>query len=372
MAVFISYNSRDGDAIPRELKSQLDKALGDCTFVDRDSIKPGAEWLRNIEQALSRARVFFLVVGPQFFSEEQRARLAAEDSVIRKELETARNNPACRIIPAYFDCEPPHRTERPWPDGLSWLGDLQWTELRQDRLALDLQVISAEICRELARGAIERLLPHAGAVDLTLAIETSTPEVVNAMVVALRNGVPQNAQVERQLVLLQKIKMKGFDVQLEHALSGTGDFAGIQPWLRATSVLVHVASNPARGRIAGLEVLDHVLRRKVADDRRGIDRRLETYVSIALLRLRERLDGQHLDAPAMLQAFFDSIRRLPPPQRQRLDSAILALNRWGFATDPGDKEPLLGRGPLPLVVRLVERRRPGPRGRHRGRHRRRG
>lgn len=368
MAVFISYNSRDSDAIPRGLKRQLDARLGECTFFDRASIKPGAEWKGSIESALERAQVLFLVAGPRFFDDEQMQRLGDDASVIRRELEAARQKSECTIIPAYFDCEPPHRSGRPWPSGMDWLGDLQWVEIRRDRLDLDLAMICGDVCRILADHTTARLRAHSGPITLIAVVESSSTEVLEATMSILGDTSPSEARLRRHLLILRAIKMETFDSEVSAAIHSSGMFAGIDVWLRSVYVLRYAVMNAPGGRITGIEVLDYELRKHSSPQEgsaprsnlHAIDQLLLVYLSIVVRRLREKLEQTNLDAPAMLHDYFRRVHQIDPLRRQPLDSAIVVLNRWGIALDTRDVEPFHGRGRLAAAVRIVERRGRGP------------
>lgn len=372
MAVFISYNSRDSDAIPRELKRQLDARLGECTFFDRASIKPGAEWKGSIESALERAQVLFLVAGPRFFDDEQVQRLGDDASVIRRELEAARQKTKCTIIPTYFDCEPPHRSGRPWPPGMNWLGDLQWVEIRKDRVDLDLANICNDVCRVLADHATKRLRTHSGATSLISVAESSSPEVLEATKSILGDTSPDEARLRKHLALLREIKIGNFDSDVSTAIQSSGMFAGIDVWLRSVYVLRSAAMNIPKGRIAGIEVLDYEMREQSSlkkgpaprSNLHAADQLLMVYLSIVLRRSRERLEQTNLGAPGMLSDYFTRIHKIDSPSRQPLDSAIVVLNRWGIALDARDIQPFHGRGRLTAAVQIVERR---GRGTQRGR-----
>lgn len=383
MAVFISYNSRDNDAIPRGLKRQLDAKIGECTFFDRASIKPGAEWKGSIEAALERAQVLFLVAGPRFFDDEQMQRLTDDASVIRRELEAARQKAKCTIIPAYFDCEPPHRSGKSWPAGMHWLGDLQWVEIRKDRLDLDLTEICNDICRLVADKTTSRLRTHSGAVSLISVVESASPEVLEATKAILGVNSPGEARLRKHLLLLREIKIGNFEWDVSTAIQSSGIFTGVDVWLSAIYVLRYAAMNTSRGRIPGIESLDYELRKQSnAETGRApqsalhaADQLLMNYLSIVVRRLRERSEQTNLDAPTMLHDYFARVHRIDSLGRQPLDSAIVVLNRWGIAFDPRDVQPFLGRGRLGAAVRIVERhghspkkgRRPSSGRRRRGR-----
>lgn len=369
VAVFISYNSRDSDVIPRELKRQLDAKLGDCTFFDRASIKPGSEWKGSIESALEQAQVLFLVAGPRFFDDEQMQRLTDDASVIRRELEAARQKSRCVIIPAYFECEPPHRSGRPWPPGMGWLGDLQWVEIRQDRLDLDLAKICSDVCRILADHTTAKLKTHSGPITLISVVESCSPEVLEATMSILGDNSPNGSRLRKQLLLLREIRIGNFTSEVSTAIQSSGTLTGIDVWLRSVYVLRYAASNTLSGRIAGIEDLDYELRKHSAppkglapqSDLHAADQQLLVYLSIVVRRLREKLEQTNLDAPAMLHDYFTRVHRINPLRRQPLDSAIVVLNRWGIALDPRDVQPFQGRGRLAAAVRFVERRGRAPR-----------
>jgi hypothetical protein len=382
VAVFISYNSKDSDVVPAELKRQLDAKLGDCTFFDRASIKPGSEWKKSIESGLERALVAVVVAGPHFFDEREMERLSDSESVIRQELETARLKQDCEIVPVFFECLPPHRSDKSWPDDLAWMGDLQWTEIKRDRLKTDVAVLAQGVCHILANKSVAKLEEHSGPVSLISVVDSVTPEVINAITATLGQSSADEVRLKKSLQLLEQMKTGNLDSRISDAIKSSGSFAGIDLWLRAAYLLRCAAHNNLNERIADIEAFDHKLRplaEAVPGEARGsflrfADRKLEEYLSIVVRRLRERLETTCLDAPLKLENYFAEIRDIDQQSFRRLDRAIVILNRWGIAIDPSDVEPFLGRGRLRDVIQRPRGDERGPqraRGRRRGRRNRR-
>lgn len=369
MAVFISYNSKDGSVVPAELKRQLDAKLGDCTFFDRASIKPGSEWRKSIALGLERAHVMVLVAGPHFFDEEQMKRLSDPASVIRHELKTARLKRNCEIVPVFFECQPPHRSDKSWPQDLAWLGALQWIEIKRDRLKIDVSHVFDGVCHILANSTVAKLREHQGSVNLISVVDSASPEVIRAIMATLGGGSARDTRLKNSLHLVEQLKTGNLDSDISDAIQSSGSFAGIDLWLRAAYVLRCAANNNLNERIAGIEAFDHALRPPVdvmpgqvrGDFLRFADQKLVEYLSIVVRRLRERLEKTYLDAPPKLEKYFAEIRNIDQRSLRPLDRAIVILNRWGIAIDSSDVEPFQGRGLLREVIRRPRGHGRGPR-----------
>jgi hypothetical protein len=105
--VFISY-SRHDEALVKPLAAFLGPAADDAVFLDITSIKAGAVWAAEIEDAIRDARVFYLC----WCCEAEKSRFVAH------EIETALVSGEKRMVPVLF-CSarlPSILTDRQWID----------------------------------------------------------------------------------------------------------------------------------------------------------------------------------------------------------------------------------------------------------------
>lgn len=70
--IFISYRRSDGSGYAHALQAQLERRLGpDKLFIDVDSIKPGQDFVEEIEKALDSSSVLLVLIGKRWFQPER-------------------------------------------------------------------------------------------------------------------------------------------------------------------------------------------------------------------------------------------------------------------------------------------------------------
>ncbi len=103
--VFISYRRQDSSgfarAIYNELRGHLDP---DGIFMDVDTIEPGLDFVKAIEDAVGRCSILLALIGPQWLDggKEKGHRLHAENDYVRTEISTALKRDI-RVIPVLVD-----------------------------------------------------------------------------------------------------------------------------------------------------------------------------------------------------------------------------------------------------------------------------
>jgi hypothetical protein len=99
--VFISYRRDEGLAV-KVLHAALDERFDVFFDLDRRSIKPGEPFPDKIRAALHDCRVVVVVIGREWISDKNRARLADPNDWVKAEIESALTAGA-RVIPVLFD-----------------------------------------------------------------------------------------------------------------------------------------------------------------------------------------------------------------------------------------------------------------------------
>ena len=101
--VFISYRREDTDVTAAHLHHSLGRQLGsDKVFRDVDTIQPGQDFEKVIEEALRSTSVCLVLVGPSWLDARNQRRLHARKDYVRMEIESAlRAN--VEVIPILVD-----------------------------------------------------------------------------------------------------------------------------------------------------------------------------------------------------------------------------------------------------------------------------
>src|SRR5215210_2201470 len=101
-SAFISYRRRDASAIARWLGETIEQNFGKASvFIDTDAIEIGDEWPERIDNALKKASVLIVIIGPEWLrshDEFSRRRLDNPKDWVRKEIMYALEN-KLKIIP---------------------------------------------------------------------------------------------------------------------------------------------------------------------------------------------------------------------------------------------------------------------------------
>ncbi len=98
--IFMSYRRADSERWCRRLCDHLTLRFGeDLVFRDVDDLAPGVEWAQAIDDALKRAEVALVLIGPAWLSARQRRRLADASDVLRHEIAMSLRGRDRKVIP---------------------------------------------------------------------------------------------------------------------------------------------------------------------------------------------------------------------------------------------------------------------------------
>lgn len=142
-SVFISYRRQDAEAFAGRLYDTLVQEFGnDRVFMDVDTLKPGDDYIKAIENKLRHIDVFLAVIGDQWVTvEDERgsARLQDEKDLLRLEVATALKR-GIRVIPVLVgDAAMPQASEL--PADIANLSRLHAFELTNARFRTDAQLL---------------------------------------------------------------------------------------------------------------------------------------------------------------------------------------------------------------------------------------
>lgn len=131
--IFISYRTADGVDKATALARDLGEVFGDETvFIDKDDLRGGSAWRKEIHAALDADPVLLLLVTPQLLSavdEQGNPRIADQDDPVRRELEGALAAGAS-IIPILCDGVDGNPETKHLPAPFNCIGELTWRRLR--------------------------------------------------------------------------------------------------------------------------------------------------------------------------------------------------------------------------------------------------
>jgi hypothetical protein len=106
--VFVSYRRSDSPSAARQIADALKQRFGaDRVFFDTRDLRPGTDWLQDIEDRVRAADVIVAVIGPNWVTiadERGRRRVLnpEEEDIVRAEIEAALRG-AARLIPVLVD-----------------------------------------------------------------------------------------------------------------------------------------------------------------------------------------------------------------------------------------------------------------------------
>jgi outer membrane protein OmpA-like peptidoglycan-associated protein len=138
-AIFISYRRDDTSGIAGRLGDHLGRHLSrDSIFIDVDAMKPGVDFVKQLETQVSQCDVLLAVIGRHWLSiqdENGRRRLLADNDFVRIEIASALERDIL-VIPVLVDGTAiPSPSEL--PDDLKALSRRQSLELRNSRFRAD-------------------------------------------------------------------------------------------------------------------------------------------------------------------------------------------------------------------------------------------
>ena len=161
--IFVSYRREDSAGTTGRLFDRLTRRFPRSRiFIDVDSIEPGEDFLKNVEQAVASCDVLIAVIGKRWLvsSNREGPLLDNPEDFVRLELTTAlkRN---IRVIPVLVEgASMP--SSRDLPEELKPLAHRNAIELSHTRFDIDADRVAGAIERALAQAAEQREAAQAG------------------------------------------------------------------------------------------------------------------------------------------------------------------------------------------------------------------
>ena len=145
--VFISYRRSDTAAVSGRLHEMLRRTLGPkSVFLDTSSIRPGAVWPDELEEAVTAADVVLVVIGPDWLraADEWGERLIDQPTDwVRRELELALalDKPVIPVLVGNARMAPPGKL----PEPVAALAGRQAVELRDAYIEHDAELVLSRV-----------------------------------------------------------------------------------------------------------------------------------------------------------------------------------------------------------------------------------
>jgi hypothetical protein len=140
-SIFISYRRRDTLPLAMYVSEAIKRSFVNAdVFVDVDSIEVGDRWPERVREALERASVLIVLIGPKWLTasdEYGRRRLDIPEDWVRREIEMALDKRLMVIPLLFMDAKLPADV-RGLPDTLAPLLNIQATELHEDTWSEDV------------------------------------------------------------------------------------------------------------------------------------------------------------------------------------------------------------------------------------------
>jgi hypothetical protein len=172
--IFINYRRQDARQEARLLYLALEPLYGaENVFYDRESLKPGMQWLDEIKASAQACGICLALIGPRW-SEIVVAKEAAPDDIAKLELETVLQRPEIDVLQVNIDGAFPDPTKL--PPSLSRLPGIQGIPLRDDSWPADMERLLAEI-DQIATTAKAPPPPPPGPPPVTPTSEVQAPLV---------------------------------------------------------------------------------------------------------------------------------------------------------------------------------------------------
>ena len=155
--VFISYRRSDTEMAAGRLREAIAQRFGNQqTFRDKESISPGLDWLKEIQQAIGTDAIVLALIGPAWLTARDsggRRRLESPDDVNRVELEVALSKDV-RVMPVLVQgATMPDANEL--PEAVRALARRNALKLRDDDWKSDVQ----RLCTALEHAGLVPISP---------------------------------------------------------------------------------------------------------------------------------------------------------------------------------------------------------------------
>lgn len=181
--IFISYRHDDALSACGALYRELVDRYYDARLVFWDAeIKPGADWLRTIEQKIDSCKVLLAIISPRWLGAALNPP-AGEPDILRRELKRARAKGVRVIAVRVAGAAMPRREEL--PSDLRWLADEQWANLTEEHYHAD----------------VERLVEAIGGAAGTVVVSSEPePTLGERPMVVLRSDGPYSVFIDGKLM----------------------------------------------------------------------------------------------------------------------------------------------------------------------------
>ena len=156
--IFISYRRGDSDGQAHALRARLTKEYGRrSVFMDVDSIVPGTDFARTIEDELAKAGVMLVLIGPNWrVARTGEDRLSGPNDFVRAEVSAALRR-GIPVIPVLIgDASRPDRDEL--PEVLRPLVRIQAVTLRSSSWDYDISRVARAVSAHIRQGRRSRLV----------------------------------------------------------------------------------------------------------------------------------------------------------------------------------------------------------------------
>jgi len=155
--VFISYRRVDSEGSVGRLSDHLRHVLGqNHVFLDVESIRPGHDFVKAVEESLSSCQAVLVVIGPQWLSaadDSGNRRLADASDLVRVEVRTALDL-GILVIPVLVQkAKMPHADQL--PRDLARLASCNAIEVSHERFSYDCDRIIEALPAFLSSGLIK-------------------------------------------------------------------------------------------------------------------------------------------------------------------------------------------------------------------------
>lgn len=160
--VFISYRRGETSGQARAIHDMLEQRLGERrVFMDVDAIALGEVFYTKIAEGIQSSGVALVLIGHDFFDEQNQARLHQADDWVRVEIETALHRQV-PIIPILVERASMPRADL-LPESLRPLTTFQAMDLENQRWDYDMQRLNNSIDGLIAKRAMAPTVPVVGA-----------------------------------------------------------------------------------------------------------------------------------------------------------------------------------------------------------------
>jgi hypothetical protein len=144
--IFINYRRGDDPSNSGRLLDQLEGSFAlEQHFADAANVDTGRDFVRELEDQISRCDIFLAVIGPRWLdlADAQGRRLSDPGDFVRLEIQTAFKQNK-RVVPVLIGGAPMPLEER-LPDSIKPLARLQAVSLNEDRFRTDTQALIKQL-----------------------------------------------------------------------------------------------------------------------------------------------------------------------------------------------------------------------------------